>query len=136
VLDTNVLISALLFPISTPATVVQYCIDGQVDWITTQPLLNEMNAVLGRERILKRIDRAVVDADAFRRDISINAHLVDPRRRIHATRDPADDALLEAAVAGDAQYIVTGDRDLLVLGSFEGVQIVTPAQFVALLESA
>ena len=48
-------------------------------------------------------------------------------------RDPDDAIFVEAAIAGEADYIVTGDRDLLELGSYEGVRIVTPADFVALL---
>lgn len=48
-------------------------------------------------------------------------------------RDPDDAIFVEAAIAGEADYIVTGDRDLLELGSYEGILIVTPADFVALL---
>jgi len=59
--------------------------------------------------------------------------LVEPTHRIDASRDPDDNRVLEAAIAGEADYIVTGDRDLLELGSYEGIRIVTPAEFVALL---
>ena len=48
-------------------------------------------------------------------------------------RDPDDAIFVEAAIAGEADYIVTGDGDLLELGSYEGILIVTPADFVALL---
>ncbi len=46
-------------------------------------------------------------------------------------RDPKDGIVLAAALAGDAEVIVTGDQDLLVLGRFEGVEILTPTDFVA-----
>jgi len=63
-----------------------------------------------------------------------NAQLVQPRRRIQAVQhDPSDNRVLEAALAGEAGYIVTGDRHLLALGDFQGVEIVTPARFVAVL---
>ena len=56
-----------------------------------------------------------------------------PTREITVSRDPDDNRILEAAVAGAADYIVTGDQDLLVLGEFEGIAIVTPTRFLAIL---
>lgn len=49
------------------------------------------------------------------------------------TRDPKDDAVVACAKEGQADYIVSGDQDLLVLDSYEGIQIVTPQQFVDIL---
>ncbi|MDQ3623269.1 MAG: putative toxin-antitoxin system toxin component, PIN family [Verrucomicrobiota bacterium] len=49
-------------------------------------------------------------------------------------RDPDDDLVLAAAVAGSCQYLVTGDNDLLVLGAFRDVKIVKPREFLNLLE--
>jgi predicted nucleic acid-binding protein len=49
--------------------------------------------------------------------------------------DPDDDDVLACAVAAEADYIVSGDRDLLSLGSFRGIPIVTPAEMTGLLES-
>lgn len=89
--------------------------------------------VLGREAILKRVDGGIASVRRFQREVLASAQIVEPHRRVHAARDPADDKFLEAAIAGDARYIITGDQDLLVLGSFEGVSIVTPAQFLELL---
>jgi predicted nucleic acid-binding protein len=51
--------------------------------------------------------------------------------RIHVCRDPNDDMVLECAVVSGAQFIVTGDKDLLVLNPYSGIQIVTPAEFLA-----
>ena len=59
-----------------------------------------------------------------------------PERRVETCRDPADNMVLEAAVAGDADYIVTGDEDLLMLRSFEDIPIVGPAEFLRILEKA
>jgi putative PIN family toxin of toxin-antitoxin system len=62
------------------------------------------------------------------------AVIVDPAIRItNVVRDPKDAHVLEAAVAGRADYIVSGDNDLLVLARYEAVEIVTPAAFVAML---
>lgn len=62
--------------------------------------------------------------------------LVIPQRRIEVCRDRSDNMVLEAAVAGQADYIVTGDEDLLVLRLFEGIRIVEPAEFLRALEEA
>ena len=55
---------------------------------------------------------------------------------VQAARDPADDPILGTAVAASADYLVTGDRDLLDLGSFRGIPITTARQFLDLLEGA
>ena len=51
------------------------------------------------------------------------------------TRDPKDDAVVACAVEGNADLIVSGDQDLLALGQYEGVRVVTPAQFAQILAS-
>ena len=61
---------------------------------------------------------------------------VAPGRTIAICRDPKDDKYLELAAAGQADVIVTGDDDLLVLDPFEGIPIVGPAQFLAMLPTA
>jgi predicted nucleic acid-binding protein len=57
-----------------------------------------------------------------------------PNRRITVCRDPKDNKVLEGAVAGRADVIVSGDEDLLVLNPFEGIPIVGPAEFLAMLQ--
>ena len=58
-----------------------------------------------------------------------------PTRRLDVVADPADNRVIEAAVEGQAGYIVTGDSRLLALGEYAGVQIVTPARFIAIILS-
>jgi predicted nucleic acid-binding protein len=58
-----------------------------------------------------------------------------PTESVKVSDDPDDDRVLEAAVAGEADYIVTGDDDLLRPGEFRGTRIVTPALFLAILDS-
>lgn len=132
VIDTNVIVSALLRPSGSPAEVVNAARGGACLWITSLNLIKEAQRVLLRPH-LRRLIEANEDAiaDLF---IVMNtvAMCVTPTRRVEASRDPDDNRVLEAAVAGEADYIVTGDRDLLELGSYEGIRIVTPADFVAL----
>ena len=63
-----------------------------------------------------------------------SAELVGDQRQVPAvTRDPSDDQVIAGAVVAQADYLVTGDRDMLVLGKHEGIGIVTPRQFLDLL---
>jgi len=58
---------------------------------------------------------------------------VELRGTLRVCRDPDDDKLLEIAVVGRADYLVTGDQDLLILDPFQGIPILTPAEFLAAL---
>jgi putative PIN family toxin of toxin-antitoxin system len=77
-----------------------------------------------------------VETEEFLGEIERFASTVIPANRLAVVRDPADNHLLDAAAEGQADYIVSGDRDLLDLGSYEGVEIVTPARFLAVLREA
>ena len=63
------------------------------------------------------------------------AEVTSPKRRMKVVRrDPADNKFLECAVAGKAQYLVSGDQDLLSLRSFRGIPVVTVSEFLAIVE--
>jgi len=66
--------------------------------------------------------------------ILLRGEAVTPQERITACRDPRDDKFLEVAVAGQADVIVSGDEDLLVLHPFAGIPIVPPAAFLRMLD--
>jgi putative PIN family toxin of toxin-antitoxin system len=74
------------------------------------------------------------DIDLFFIRLEAQAEIARPTRRVDAvSRDPDDNRVLEAAIAGHADYIVTRDGDLLDLQEFEGIPIVSPARFLAIL---
>jgi len=68
--------------------------------------------------------------------ILLRGEPVTPQYRVTICRDPKDDIVLEVAMAGHADFIVTGDNDLLMLHPFEGIPIVGPAEFLGTLESS
>ncbi len=74
--------------------------------------------------------------DRFIKDMESAVTMVDPAESLSVIADPPDNRVLEAAVAGEADYIVSGDRDLLDLGKYEGIEIVTPAMFLAILATS
>ncbi|HYU57061.1 MAG TPA: putative toxin-antitoxin system toxin component, PIN family [Actinomycetota bacterium] len=125
-LDTNVLISAFIFPGGAPEAVYRMALRGRIEVVTSATLLAEFGRVLvgkfGWDEA--RADRAVVQ-------VARVAEVVDPQERVAVvTADPADDRVLEAALEGAATAIVSGDRHLLRLGSWRGIAIVDPATFL------
>jgi uncharacterized protein len=73
-----------------------------------------------------RNDRLLASAFVY-----ANVQLVTIQRSVQACRDPSDDKFLEVAVNGGANLLVTGDADLLALDPFEGISILTPADYLA-----
>ena len=125
VIDTNVLVSAVLSP------------GGASDRLVVR--VNDRHIIILCEAILGELQNTLINK--FRYSFALASELVDGLRRVseivepatfdrQICRDPDDDAILGTAVAGNADCIVTGDSDLLVLERFQGVDIVSPAGFV------
>lgn len=122
-LDTNVLISAILFR-GLPRSLLDRAIRGELDLVTSPVLLDEL------ERILT--DRFQVPSELARlarSELEILAEAVVPDDVPAVSRDPDDDQVLAAAIVGEVEAIVTRDRDLLVLESHRGIAILSPAEF-------
>ncbi len=132
VFDTNAIVSADLFENSVPGQALYLALDlGTL--LLSEALIEELRAVLSRPRF----DRYATGAEReeFLRDLIREAATITITQQIQACRDPEDDKILELAVNGDADYIVTGDDDLLVLNPFRGITIVRPAEFLARVSS-
>ena len=137
VLDTNVIVSAVLIPGSSPDSIVRASRRGAVDLVTSAPLLHELEDVLGRPRIAERLGWTAEERASFIAALTDFAVIVAPKERFQVVKaDPADNRVLEAAVAGSADYAVSGDHHLLELGSYEGIPIVTPARCAAILAAS
>ncbi|MDL1897345.1 putative toxin-antitoxin system toxin component, PIN family [Anaerolineae bacterium CFX7] len=137
-LDANVLVSGAIRPGGKPDQVIRRA-GREFEWITSEYVVAEVVDVLARRRIQRKY-QAQVSAE-FRAGYSARirelAEFVEPTRTISATsRDINDDPVLAQAADGHADYLVTGDLDLLTLGEFEGIQIVTPEQFLKILDAA
>lgn len=127
VLDTNVLISSVIST-GVPHDIVVAGFNGEYQIIVSVPTLREF-----RETLLKYPDRFHMDPDEVQQEVETIryfAEFVDPTEDISAVEDdPDDDKFLEAAVAGNVEYLVSGDQHLLDLDSFRGVDIVEPRTF-------
>jgi putative PIN family toxin of toxin-antitoxin system len=131
VLDTNTLVSGLGWSDTVPGKIVDHLLEGRFVLVTSRPLLDELARVLS----YPKFKGAFEDPVALALLIETVAVLVEPRATIQVVADDDDNRVLEAALEGHADYIVTGDRDLLEVESFEGTEIVTPKQFLSLLEA-
>jgi uncharacterized protein len=130
VVDTNVIVSRLLVPTSTAAQAVRRAVDiGRL--IVSDETMEELVEVLARPKW-----NAYLSLDERKQFVQLLgkiAELVPIVRPIRACRDPTDDKFLAAAVNGEAGFIQTGDRDLLVLDPFHGIAIVNPKTFLTLV---
>lgn len=137
VLDTNVLVSAALVPGGNPHRIMETSKLGRFELVTSEALLEELESVLARRRIARRLGWSDAARSQFLEGIQESSTIVLPQKEItRMTVDPEDNRVLEAADEGQADYIVTGDRDLLQIVEHEGVRIVTPAEFLAILAEA
>ena len=127
VFDTNVLVSALLLPDSKPRQALDLALQkGKV--LVGFAVLAEIFEVLNRKQLRRYIEEE--DVRNFLAALTGEAEYVDVAEHISACRDPKDDKFLELAVSGHANYIVSGDSDLLALNPFRGVQIPPPHTFL------
>ncbi len=122
VLDTNVLVSALHFG-GRPRRLLEAVLIGRHQLVGGNAILVELEAVLVDTCRWER-GRAA----AARSEVEAVADMVTPVEVPRVCRDPDDDEILAIAVAGDVDVLVTGDSDLLELGEFEGIRIVTVAE--------
>lgn len=137
VLDTNLLISYLLNPTGDgpPARVVRRAIAGAYTVMVSPQLLHELRGkVTTKPYLVDRIPGARLNEFVQRLLGFAELHDDADIRYPAIARDRKDDYLLANAVVYRADYLVSGDRDLLALGEIAGVRIVSPAAFVTLLD--
>jgi putative PIN family toxin of toxin-antitoxin system len=134
VVDTNILLRAMIKPTGTVGPVIRRLRDGDYMLVYSQPLIDELLEKLALPRIRQKYHLGEQDVDDLLALIALRGELIAPTRTVKVCRDPKDDMFIEAAIAGNAAVIVTGDQDLLTLKKFESVQFITPRVFIAQLD--
>jgi putative PIN family toxin of toxin-antitoxin system len=125
VFDTNVLVSALVFPGGRGEGALLRIIQEKDRLVLSKPILDELLGILGRK--FARDAEALSHIAVFLTELSL---LVKPRQRLHVVKDEPDNRILECAVAGDAGVIITGDRALLALRKYEKVRIISLREYL------
>jgi putative PIN family toxin of toxin-antitoxin system len=134
VLDSTVLVSAFLTPRGAADAVLQYAINDRFMCCLAEAILEETSRRLASPRLQQRYTYGVGDVEMFRRLLRASfVVLADLPPLTGIVRDPNDDMILACAVAASASHVVTRDDDLLALGVYEGIAIVTPETFLGML---
>jgi len=137
VLDTNVLVSGLVAEHGLPRQILDAWLEGRYILVTSLYLIEELIHVLSYPRIAERIRLDDAELAAILAALLFKAEVVPGQLRLPGvTRDPKDDAVVACAKEGEADVIVSGDQDLLVLGEYEGIRVVTPRRYVEILASS
>lgn len=131
VLDTNILVSALIAPAGNPATIYNAWEQGKFTLLTCTEHLDELRATLQKPRVADLIKP--YKAGRLVNQIKKLAEDVDQLPHVKRSPDPGDNFLLALAEAGKADYLETGDKSgLLVLGSHKSTRIITARAFAVL----
>jgi uncharacterized protein len=131
VIDTNIWISFLIGKLL--AGLDDYILDGLLEVITSDEQLAEITTVLKRSKFRKHFSSE--DIEEFLALLYKSARIVELQHTIKDCRDEKDNFLLETAVRGKAEYIVTGDKDLLVLNPYRGKKIIVFSEFEGIIKA-
>ncbi|MGK7898138.1 MAG: putative toxin-antitoxin system toxin component, PIN family [Xenococcus sp. (in: cyanobacteria)] len=127
VIDTNVIVSSLLFAQSTPRQAVNKALDtGKI--LISQEIIEELTKVLSR----KKLNRYLLEEERMRflADFLKDTEMVKITQNFDICRDKKDNKFIDLAVCGKAQYIITGDEDLLILNPFQNISIINAREFL------
>jgi putative PIN family toxin of toxin-antitoxin system len=135
VIDTNVVVSAVLNRAGVPAAVVRAA-GSRFELVWTPAIAVECGRILASTRIVRRLKGREDDGRAVLSGLAAIATMVPPEL-LPALRvvqeDPDDDVLFGAAMAGGARFVVSGDAAVLAVGNFAGVLVVSASEFLATL---
>ncbi len=123
-LDTNVLVSAIVFG-GTPKKVLDLILKDKIIGVSSTSLMAELDEV-----VHKKFPFRISDLEYLEEQMRVDFKIVKPRKILKIARDDDDNRVLEAAVAGECDYIVTGDEDLLILKKYKDLKILTPGEFL------
>lgn len=126
VIDRNVWISALVFG-GNPRKVLEQCLHDGTHIVLSEEILTEV-----RRTLKKKFPQFLVDFEALL--VALDSYTIKVRLggvEVTVCRDPDDNKVLETAFIGHAIWLVSGDKDLLDLKSYEGIRVVSPGDYLA-----
>ena len=134
VFDSNILVSATFWT-GDSFTVLNQADKGVIKNFLSKEIEAEYRRVITSEEIIEKQERLRLNMQEIVERVIITSMIVIPKRKITAVKDdPDDDKIIECAVEGKVNYIITQDNHLLKLKDFEGIRIVTPKEFLDILK--
>lgn len=134
VLDANVFVSALLSKAGAPYQIIVQWQEEAFELLISEAILKEINKVLRYPKIALLHKLGNAELEEFIMLLRDEAHLIESKQHFTVSPDESDNRYIECAVAGGAEFLVTGDRKhLLPLKEYQGVVILSPAAFVTAL---
>jgi len=127
VFDANILVSALVFPGGQGEAALRRIVEQTDQLVLSRPIVDELLDVLARK--FARDAEQLAHVAVFVTELSV---IVAPKRRLRVVKDDPDNRILECAVAGRAQVIVTGDKALLALKMYEKVRILNLREYLGM----
>jgi putative PIN family toxin of toxin-antitoxin system len=127
VFDTNIFISALVIPGSLAEKAIFKIIEGKDSLLISKDIINEVLSVLASkfERDREGLSHVAVTLTEI-------AELVKPSKRIEIFKDDPDNRILECAISGEADFLITGGKEMLLLREHKGVKIISLKEYVEL----
>lgn len=124
VVDTNVVISGVFFG-GNPRQIVEAIVNGNINAYATTEIVDEYMGIIESmiERKQGRLNQSILSP------FFSSLKMIESKTVVEVSRDPDDDKFIECAVDAEALYIVSGDNDLLDIGQYEGIQIITAKEF-------
>jgi putative PIN family toxin of toxin-antitoxin system len=136
VLDTNTAVSGLIWQ-GKPGGIIDAGLAEKVQLLSSVPLLAELEGVLQRSKFQQALQRRGVKLSDLFNGYAAMVECVAPVELVKPIcRDPDDDKVLAAAIGGDADLIVSGDDDLLALGNYRSIEILSARDVLILIENA
>ena len=135
VLDTNTLVSAILVPGGLPARILLAAYASVFLCFASDAIISEVVRTLGRERIRRKYQLDPVTGTRVAAFLSSDPVRVPLTVSVHGDAShPEDDLILATALSARADYLVTGDHQLQALQIYHGIQVVSPREFVTILD--
>ena len=136
VVDTNVIVSGAIRKSGPPFAIISAWRDGQFILVTSRSLIREVVTVLNYTKIKGKYTLSEEQIKKAIKNLENYSVITPDRLKVRVIKeDPNDDMIIRAALEGEADYIVSGDRHLKALREYQGVQIVSPAAFLGILKS-
>jgi putative PIN family toxin of toxin-antitoxin system len=135
VLDSNILVSALINLHGSPAQIIDYVFQNRIRLFISPSIVEELERVLSYQKLMKRHGLGREKLKEFISDLLSIMLLIQGKETIKVImEDPSDNKYLSYALNTKADFIISGDVHLLKLGEYRGIQIVTAAQFLEIME--